>query len=242
MPLGSALGLAMASPYDADGAAKGLTAMAVIWLIIVQWLASGLGGYMTGRLRTKWVGAHTHEVFFRDTVHGFLSWALATVIGALLITAAISHNAGLASAGTVPEMMRSSRMHGPQDRMNYMADSLFRTDQPSATTTPATDQERAEAGRILGMSGRNGLSDTDRAYLVRQISTRTGLPESEASTRLDNLIAQQKATLDEARKAGATTALFVFLSLVIGAFIATAAGALGGRHRDLHYETGSLKA
>jgi hypothetical protein len=56
------------------------------WLIVMHWLASGLGGYLTGRLRTKWAGLHTHEVFFRDTANGFLSWAVASVVGAVIVT------------------------------------------------------------------------------------------------------------------------------------------------------------
>ena len=64
--------------------------MGGLWLIVTQWLASGLGGYLTGRLRTKWAGLHTHEVFFRDTANGFLMWALATIAGAVLLASAAS--------------------------------------------------------------------------------------------------------------------------------------------------------
>jgi hypothetical protein len=81
LALGSGLGLISASPWPGSGAFAGtLTALAAIWFIAVQWIASGLGGYLTGRLRTKWAGTHTHEVFFRDTAHGFVTWALATVV------------------------------------------------------------------------------------------------------------------------------------------------------------------
>src|ERR1700730_4835360 len=71
--LGSGLGLASVSPWRNVGAsATTFTIMTAIWLIVVQWAASGLGGYLTGRLRTKWVGTHTNEVFFADTAHGSL--------------------------------------------------------------------------------------------------------------------------------------------------------------------------
>ena len=75
--LGSGLGFASISPWPNSGAsATTFTALAAIWLIVVQWLASGLGGYIAGRMRTKWAGLHTHEVFYRDTAHGFITWSV----------------------------------------------------------------------------------------------------------------------------------------------------------------------
>jgi hypothetical protein len=78
--LGSGLGLSTVSPWSWSNPSPTTFGIAAgIWLIVTQWLASALGGYLTGRLRTKWVGIRTDEVFFRDTAHGFLAWALATV-------------------------------------------------------------------------------------------------------------------------------------------------------------------
>src|SRR5690349_17076553 len=74
MLLGSGLGLTMVSPWSGTG--PSVTTFAVstaVWLVIVQWLSSGVGGYLAGRLRTKWVNVHTDEVYFRDTAHGFLA-------------------------------------------------------------------------------------------------------------------------------------------------------------------------
>src|ERR1700694_5585403 len=89
--LGAGLGLTTVSPWSNAGAsATAIGVGAIIWLVVTQWIAAGLGGYLTGRLRTKWVNVHTHEVFFRDTAHGFLAWALSTVIFAALLTSAIS--------------------------------------------------------------------------------------------------------------------------------------------------------
>jgi len=89
MALGSGLGLASASPWaNASVMATTLTTLAAIWLVVVQWIASGLGGYLTGRLRTRWVGTHTHEVFFRDTAHGFVTWAIASLVLVVVVTAA----------------------------------------------------------------------------------------------------------------------------------------------------------
>ena len=104
LALGSGFGLASVSPWPNSGASvTTFTVMAAIWLIVVQWVSSGLGGYLTGRLRTKWVGVHTHEVFFRDTAHGFLAWAVAAVIGAVVLASGVSSvlSGGVHAAATV---------------------------------------------------------------------------------------------------------------------------------------------
>jgi hypothetical protein len=85
--LGPALGHVTVSPWSPSGSAPTAFGIAAgIWLIVTQWLASGLGGYLAGRLREKWVGIRTDEVLFRDTAHGFLAWALATLIVVTLLT------------------------------------------------------------------------------------------------------------------------------------------------------------
>ena len=53
---------------------EGFGTAAAIWLVVTQWLSSAFGGYLTGRLRTKWVGIRTDEVLFRDTAHGHGRW------------------------------------------------------------------------------------------------------------------------------------------------------------------------
>jgi hypothetical protein len=89
--LGAGIGLSSVSPWSAaNPTATTFTLLTAVWLIVVQWLSSGLGGYLAGRLRTKWTGVHTHAVFFRDTAHGFLAWALASVLVAMVATSAIS--------------------------------------------------------------------------------------------------------------------------------------------------------
>jgi hypothetical protein len=101
LTLGSGTGLSSMSPWSNLGiSATSFTVGAAIWLIIVQWLSSGFGGYLTGRLRTKWANMHTDEVFFRDTAHGFLAWAVATVVSiALIASAATSVLGGAARSG-----------------------------------------------------------------------------------------------------------------------------------------------
>src|ERR1051326_3760337 len=104
MLLGSGLGLTMVSPWSSEGASVTTFAVSTaIWLIVVQWLSSAAGGYLTGRVRTKWVGIHTDETFFRDSAHGFLAWALATLFVAAVLGSALSAmvGRGVQAASTV---------------------------------------------------------------------------------------------------------------------------------------------
>ncbi len=242
--LGSGFGLASVSPWPHSGvSATTFTVMTAIWLIIVQWLSSLLGGYITGRLRTKWVGTHTHEVFFRDTANGFVAWALATVVGAALLASTVGAVAEKAVEGA--SSVASGAARGATASLSeavtpYDVDRLLRTSAAGKDTSRTDD--RAEVTRILA----KGISDADvsaedREYLGKLVAERTGLPAPEAQKRVDDLVAAQKAAAtrarqaaDEARQAGATTSIFMGLSMLIGAFIAAAAAALGGRLRDLH--------
>jgi hypothetical protein len=246
---GGGLGLSSVSPWSGAGvSATTFTVLAAIWLVIVQWVSSAFGGYMAGRLRTKWTGVHTDEVFFRDTAHGFLAWALATVLAVGLIGAATSSGvAGGAHLATQAASNSSSN--------SYYVDELFR--QPVAATgaQPAADNGaaamvtglpdqavRAQAGVILARDAAMGtMPDADNAYLVQLVSGRTGLSPTDAQTRVNNVLgqvqadtAQAKKVADAARKASAMAAIFTFVSLLIGAFIACVAGAIGGRLRDTY--------
>ncbi|MBS0419433.1 MAG: hypothetical protein JSR66_17110 [Proteobacteria bacterium] len=242
--LGSGIGLASVSPWPGSGtSATAFTVMAAIWLIVVQWLSSCVGGYMTGRLRAKWVGTHTHEVFFRDTVHGFVTWAVGTLIGALLL---LSAAAGVAKTGSeTVAAAAGGAAHGaastlPDAVSSYDVGRLLRPSAPG--NDPSKADGRAEVAQILGKGiTEGGVSQEDRDYLIKLIAARTGVSDSEARARVDQVIAAEKATAlkareaaDAARKAAASAAIFTALSMLIGAFIASASAALGGRLRDLH--------
>jgi hypothetical protein len=246
---GAGLGLSSVSPWPASGiSATTFTVLAAIWLIIVQWVSSLFGGYMAGRLRTKWVAMHTDEVFFRDTAHGFLAWALGTLIVVAVLTSATTAtiNGGGRAAATIAAATSQN---------GYFADLLFRQninpngtsalpDNASATqVTGLSDQDmRAEAETILaqGATG-NGVSPADSAYLAQLVSARTGLAPADAQARVQNVLDQEQAAItkvkqaaDATRKASAAAAIYTFISLLIGAFIASVAGAIGGRLRDTY--------
>ncbi|RVD60139.1 hypothetical protein EN828_09555 [Mesorhizobium sp. M2D.F.Ca.ET.185.01.1.1] len=264
MLVGSGLGLAMMPPWGSPS----LTTFAVstaVWLVIVQWLSSALGGYVAGRLRTKWVNVHTDEVYFRDTAHGFLAWALATLLVATVLGSAVSGIAGTGAQATTgllsgaaagaASQASSARTPSANDLAGYFVDALFRpagnaaAPAPAATTPQNNADTVAQAARILTISAANGeMSPEDKAYLAQLVASRTGLPQAEAQKRVDQVLAQvedaknkAKAAADKARKASATAALVGALSLVIGAFIAAVAGVLGGRQRD-EDEAGYLRS
>jgi hypothetical protein len=236
--LGAGLGLTTISAWPNSGASvTTFTISAGIGLIVVQWLASAFGGFITGRLRTKWTGVHTHEVFFRDTAHGFLSWALATIIGTALLATATSSivGGGVRAASTVAGGAAQAATSGVS---SYSVDSLFRSDHLDAS---ASNQDvAAQASRILVNGVRTGdVPPGDRTYLAQLVAAKTGIPQADAQKRVDDTIASTKEAetkarqaADAARKAMATFAIFTALSMMIGAFVACAAAAFGGNMRD----------
>jgi hypothetical protein len=236
--LGTGLGLTTISAWPNSGASvTTFTISTGIGLIVVQWLSSALGGFITGRLRTKWTGVHTHEVFFRDTAHGFLSWALTTIVGTALLAATASSvvGGGVRAASTVAD---AAAQAATSSISGYSVDALFRSDHIDAS---ASNQDvAAQASRILANGVRNGeVPPSDRSYLAQLVAAKTGLPQADAQKRVDDAIASTKEAetkarqaADAARKATATFAIFTALSLMIGAFVACAAAAFGGNIRD----------
>jgi hypothetical protein len=245
LSLGSGLGFAAISPWSSlNPSVATVTVMTGIWLIVVQWLASALGGYMTGRLRTKWVNLHSHEVFFRDTAHGFLAWAVATVLVAAIAAAGATSalSGGVRAAGTVAAGAAQGTTQGATsgaDASAYTVDRLFRSNQDDDAAAPAG---RAEAARILARGVVDGdVSAADRDYLAQRVAAHAGIPPADAVQRVDEAVTQAKAAAakardaaDQARKAASAFSIFTALAMVIGAFIACVAAAFGGRLRDEH--------
>src|SRR6202167_6543623 len=144
LALGTGIGLSAISPWTNAGlSSSGVGMAAIIWLILVQIIASAIGGYLAGRLRVKWISVHTHEVFFRDTAHGFLVWAVGLVISAVFFAALAAAMATGAARTTGGSSSEGAATAGD----SYFVDSLFRTDHP--TTDQNALAVRAEASAIL---------------------------------------------------------------------------------------------
>jgi hypothetical protein len=245
LALGSGLGFSSISPWPSRGV-SGLTfaVAAAIWLILTQWLSSGVGGYIAGRLRTRWVGTHTHEVFFRDTAIGLITWAVATVLLAATIAATGVGAAEHAAAEVSPPGVEGVLSATSPD-VAYAIDRLLRPAElnaPAGTDTRAASDTRDEVGHIVSSAIMSGsVPDGDRAYLAQLVVARTGVQQSEAQQRVVAFISslmdaetRTKAAADAARKTAAEASIYLALSLVVGAFIASVSAALGGRLRDAH--------
>jgi hypothetical protein len=248
--LGSGVGLTMVSPWAGESASfTAVSVTAAIWFVVVQWLASAFGGYLTGRLRTKWAGIHTDEVFFRDTAHGFLSWALATIVVAGLAGSAFTSLAGtgvqaastVAATATVAGSAAAANSDASSDSATgYFTDLLLRPQDLSTRAQGDDASATSEISRILVQGAVNdGVPEADRAYMSAIVASRAGVTPEEARARVDQVLQQvedaKNAALkaaDEARKSAATVAMLGALSLLVGAFIASASAALGGRQRD----------
>ena len=242
--LGTGLGFASVSPWRGEGPSPTtFTVSTAIWLIVVQWLASALGGYLAGRTRTKWAGIHTHEVAFRDTAHGFGAWALATLITSIIVTyAAVGTISGAAkavssAASGIAQTGIAAASGGQSSAGEYEIDSLFRS-----TGDAVQPEVRSEAMRILvkGVSA-GEVPAADRQYLAQLVAARAGISPAEAEQRVNGAIEQLRAAevksrelADAARKATSAAAICTALSMLIGAFVASVAAALGGRERDTH--------
>lgn len=270
--LGVGLGFSAISPWSNSGvSATTIGISTILWLVFTQIAASGLGGYLSGRLRIKWPTVHTDEVYFRDTAHGFLAWAIALLVTAALLGSVIGNvvSSGVSAGATLVSTHAvgttgvtgtaanhiTSNSTANDGALGYMVDSLFRSDKPFADTTGNADSvARLEVGRIFTHGIRsNGLSPEDRQYLAQVIAKRTGLSPSDADKRVNavfnkahtaivNSEQSAKQTADNARKAAAYSALWMFVALLSGAFVASLAATFGGRQRDRVIHTGSSSA
>ena len=258
--LGTGLGLSSVSPWAQAGiTAATFGVSTILWISFTQIAASGMGGYLAGRLRTKWAAVHTDEVYFRDTAHGFLAWAVASLATAALLGSAIgSIVAGGAQAGATvaggavaavgaggAAMAASERGTSGVNPNAYFVDALFRKDAGTAASgTVDAAPPVAEAARIFASGVQAGALPADDArYLGQLVAQRTGLAQADAEKRVTDTFTRMQTALrdakaaaaeaaDKARKASAYGALWLFVSLLIGAFVASLAATFGGRRRD----------
>ena len=264
--LGTGLGLSAVSPWAHSGiSATTFGASTIVWLTVTQLLAFGVGGYLAGRLRTRWVAVHTDEVYFRDTAHGFLTWAVASLVTATLLTSVIGSIVGdgmqatatLANGVTTaaPKLAAADNGTGP---MSYFVESLFRKDS-TASATAAGSPERGDtddgapaqtvplsevAGIFMHTLHRGTVSLEDRQYVSQLVAQRTGVSQEVAAQRVTDTYARMQANLRDAeaaarataekmRKASTYAALWLFVSLLCGAFVASFAATYGGWRRDV---------
>lgn len=273
--LGTGLGLSSVSPWSNSGVSGTTFGLStILWITLTSLAASALGGYIAGRLRTRWISsAHLDEIYFRDTAHGFLAWAVATLFTATLLTSAVSSivsgvtqtgaavTGGAAAAATgalgAAATAETGSPEADDKSTTYFIDSLFRRSLGASDTTaqaasspsqalPPSDSNaaKAEVARIyINALASGNLPPPDLEYASQVVAQTTGLNEAEAQKRVNDTynIMQKKlvdakaaarSAADQARKVTAYASLWLFISLLIGAFFASWAAISGGRQRD----------
>lgn len=220
MALGAGMGLSSISPWPTSGlSASRIAPLAIVWIILVQAISCALGGYLAGRLRTRWVTLHTHEVYFRDTAHGFLVWAVGLVISVFFLSSVVLSIANEKSGARV------------EGRNDYYADSLLRSGRPIGDRADAS--LRGEVKEILEMAiVTPAVRKEDRAYLADVVASKTGLSRTDAEARVDETVRSYRQAVDTARKAVAHSLYWLFAALLIGAFCGSFSATIGGSQRD----------
>ena len=232
LAFGIGLGLSVVSPWAGSGVSATTFKIGTgLYLVVIAMLSSSIGGYIAGRLRTRWVGVHSDEVYFRDTAHGFIAWAFATVLGAVLLASPAGSLIGGTASGVSQGAASAAQSSGPMD--GYV-DTLLRSNAPSAANAGNGSDPRGELTRLFTSSFRNGtdLKPTDREYVSKVVAARTGLSQADAEKRVNEVVTQAKSDIDAARKAAAQLAFWLTASLLIGAFCASLAATEGGGLRD----------
>lgn len=239
LAFGTGLGLTMVSPWSGSGvSATTFKITTGLYLIVIAMLASSIGGYIAGRLRSSWTDVHGDEVYFRDTAHGFIAWALATVLGATALALPATSLIGGSAVGASQGAVNAAQTSGPMD--GYV-DTLLRPDPAAApgtagaaTGTANPADSRGEMVRLFTRSFRNGgdLKGPDREYAAKVVAIRTGMSQADADKRVNDVVTQVKADADAARKATASLAFWLTAAMLLGAFCASLAATEGGGLRD----------
>lgn len=230
---GTGLGLSVVSPWSGAGVSATTFKIGTgLYLIVIAMIASSIGGYLAGRLRTRWIGVHADEVYFRDTAHGFIAWAFASLIGAILLATPATSLLGSAAAGASHGAASASSQAAGQ--MEPYIDTLLRADPAAAATQQNPNDQRSEMLRLFSSSFSNGddLKQADREYVAKVVAARAGIPQADAERRVNEVVTQVKSDLDAARKAAAQLAFWLTASLLVGAFCASLAATEGGGLRD----------
>jgi hypothetical protein len=231
--LGTGLGLSSISLWSSTGSTVAkIGVAAIVWMIFTHLASSAMGGYLAGRLRTKWANIHTDEVYFRDTAHGFLSWSVAVVVTAGFLASAAASMMGTSTP--IEGAGGASAMHseGPATAAStYFVDMLFRSDNPKPDASYAS--ERNEAAVIFTASLKQAeLSADDKSYVDKLVMAQTGLSQGDADKRVSDTFDKAREAAETTRKTLAHTLLWAFIALLIGAFCASFAATIGGRQRD----------
>jgi hypothetical protein len=271
--LGTGFGLTLVSPWSTEGiSVTSFGVSSILGITVISLIASALGGYLAGRLRTRWTNTLHDEVFFRDTAHGFLSWSVATLVTAALLTSVIGiiigggvkAGASVASGATSITTTNSENGNRYENPLPYLLDSLLRKSDAASSTNNAvipqnsldtaantpqgTSQHNLPKGELtrifINAVSTSSLPGNDLKYAGRLVAQYAEIDQQAAERRVVETFTllqikliqaetEVKEAADKARKASAYSSLWLFISLLAGAFIASLMAVYGGRQRDL---------
>ena len=252
LTFGTAIGLSATSPWPNSGLSARVLASIAIFYVLAQQIGSLMvGGYVAGRMRTRWSETTEHEVEFRDGLHGALVWAVAIVIGAFLamsVAGSVVQKAATAAGRTAAAASADGGA-----AMESVIDGLLRPAVASAPSTPppstaggtppaqpraraanpeSNDEIRAEIARVLASSVANGMTDQNRTYLAQLVAQRTGISPQEAEKRVRDAETAARNAADKARRAAVLTGFVTAAGLILSLGAAWWAAMRGGNHRD----------
>ena len=230
LALGAGVGFSAVSPWAHEGASgSAIGWSAIAWLVVMQVVTCSLGGYLAGRLRTRWVSIHGHEVCFRDTAHG-LSWASSVVeiFGAFLTPAA----AGMvgAAAGAAGSTAGAVSQNADRTGDEYAVDTMLRGGDP--TGLQGQRNLGNETARIFANSLTRGelpsaIAPTSPSLSPARRGVSGSKPESAWTMRTP-----RRGNRGHGAQGRGAFLYWTFLALVVGAFSASLAATFGGKQRD----------
>jgi hypothetical protein len=225
---GSGIGLSLVSPTEGNSLpGTGLLIAAALWGLWIQISSYLAGGYIAGRLRHRIGDAKQDEVEMRDGAHGLVTWAVGTLLTAI-VAATLAMLAAGAAGSAANTAATAVSGNGPD--MGYYADRLMRPAANAAAPADVGGDNSTVAALLTRMTA--SPNDDDRSYLASQIALRTGVTPDVANQRLDAAAADIKLAADQARKAGVMLAFFTAVTLLLSAVAAWWAAVKGGEHRD----------
>lgn len=244
--LGIGLGMSSSSVFNGQGLdATTIGITSIIWLVIIQIIAYSTGGYLAGRLRTKSVSVHTNEVNFRDTAHGFLTWALSSLLCATLLASAIGSivggaakmggtimtsaamtgaaTAGMAGAASAVDMddigNEIKSMTSTANPMKYLIGTLFRKD--TATDASASTDSASSNTRNLNTRQTGPMDETAEVASIFMNNMNASALPAEDAKYLAQLVVEQTG-LNQAQAEARVNSTFTQLQQKKTQAIATA--------------------
>jgi len=237
LALGSGLGFSAFSPWSTHtvDTLRGAT-FAGIFLAVTAVIASALGGYITGRMRRLWSNVHSDEAVFRDTAHGLVTWAVATVAAAAFLGSAGTNLIGGAAKEATRHAAASQAWPGAYPDLT---DRLFQYDRakapPAGAATPfgrPFELDRATADRLLALAATRPLTAEEHQNLAGIVASRTGLAAADADARATAMENDARNAADITRRVAMRLAFWTVAAMLLGALASCLAAWEGGALRD----------